>query len=1204
MGNSRLSLVVGKARKNTPRISKILILSLLMLPILSGLGLRGQERERKPFVQRSIPQGDTLFTELDAERTGIQTTNRYDDPRMWGDLHSEYNVGAIGSGVAIGDYDSDGRPDVFVVSKLESGRLFRNLGDWRFEDVTEAAGLLDESRVWKQGASWVDVDNDGWLDLYLCRFDAPNQLFMNQGDGTFREEARERGLAVVSASGAGCFADYDRDGWLDVYLQTNIKSAVESIEGERDYLFRNNGDGTFTDVTEAAGISLQPTQGHSATWWDQNEDGWLDIYTANDFAVADFLYRNNGDGTFTNVIDEALPHTPFSAMGSDIGDIDNDGDMDFFVADMAGSDWEFSQRGLTDSRRRMEDEYNDDPHTAVQVHHNILFLNTGTERSLDVAYLAGLEGTDWTWSPRFEDLNCDGRVDLFVTNGMDREHNNLDFIVKKLSAVNVMSRIRITKLMPLLAQRNLAYENLGDMRFEEVGAKWGLDKLGVSFGSALGDLDGDGDLDIVFVNYQQGATVLRNDSQAGRRLAVELRGKDSNQFGIGAKVELKSGSGIQTRRLLGTRGYLSTNEAMAQFALGEGEELEWVRVTWPNGRQQRIEGLETGFRYRIDEPDWSEQEETASSEPQTTLFREASAELGLDVVQREEEREGTVSQALMPRRFNRRGPGIAMGDLDGDGVDEIVIGATSIDGAKIMRREDGVYRELDTGDLGEAPPINDGPPLIFDANADGLNDLLFTGGGAALPAEEPEYEPRLWLNQGGLRFARAPEGYLPSAPLSAGAAVAADFDRDGKLDLFLGGRLYPGYYPEPCFSALMIQGENGFEDATGDWSEDFFELGLVSSALASDVDGDGWLDLLVALEWGQVRCYRNEEGQRFVDVSEEWGYAQAGTGLWTSIAGTDFNGDGRIDYAVGNQGLNTIYQGSEAFPMRLYYGKFSRGSERQLILAFEQEGRYALVASRDQLAAKIPEVKTRFPSNDAFAAASLEDVFGSDALEAAELYQASELRSGVFLSQSAGGYAFSPLPRLAQISPIQGLVAEDFDGDGHEDLAMVMNDFSAIAPMGRFDSGLGLVLLGDGRGGFAEQSISQSGWSVSGDAKSLAVADFDGDAAPDTVVTRNKDRTLAFTNQVSKNMIRVAVRLEGKAGNPSGIGARLILTSQSAPTQMREIRCGGGMSSQSTASAFFALPEGIAGELTVLWSSGERARVDVDPDSGYIVVNE
>jgi hypothetical protein len=1156
-----------------------------------------------PFNPRSTPEGKTRFTELSPDRTGIVTTNRYDDPRMWSDLNREYQVGAFGSGVAVGDYDGDGAPDIFIVSKVESPRLFRNLGDWHFEDVTKAAGVEDDSRAWKQGAAFADVNNDGRLDLYVCRFNAPNQLYINQGNGTFKDEAVARGLAIVDASGMACFCDFNRDGWLDVYIQTNLRNASLSPEGQRDYLFRNNGDGTFVNVTDSAKILAQKTQGHSATWWDYDEDGWPDLYVANDFDVPDFLYRNNRDGTFTNVIDQVFPHTPFSSMGSDIGDADNDGHIDLLSADMAGTTHEKTLRGVANQRAQLEPTLNERMNTAIQLLDNVLYLNTGTGRCLEAAHLAGVAGTDWTWSTRFEDLDNDGRLDLFVTNGMEREQINVDLVTKRLTALSPNERINIMKRSPILKEANLAFVNRGDLRFQEIGREWGLDQVGVSLGAAFGDFDGDGDLDLVFTNYQQGATVLRNDSLRGNSVVIALRGTASNRFGVGARVEATTKSGTQVRQLTLARGYLSTSEPVLHFGFGDDEIITRLRIVWPGGHIQTLENLRVGRRFTITEPDGSGNEPA----PRVPVrFEEVSGSMALALTQREEALEGTIPQPLLPRRFNRRGPGVAVGDLDGDGIDEIVLGATTVDGAKMLQRRGSTYQMVQGDSVGQNPAVNDGPALIFDANGDGLNDLLLTGGGAALPAESPEYEPRLWFNDGHGKLSPARAEFLPSAPISVGAAVAADFDRDGKLDVFLGGRLLPGYYPETPTSALFLQQDGKMADATREFAPGLREVGLVTSALCTDVDNDGWIDLVVTLEWGGVRFFRNEAGRGLKDVSDQRGFNTAGGGLWTSIAAADFNHDGVLDYALGNLGLNTAYVASREHPLRMFAGDFSGTGATRLVEGVDLGGDLFPLAGRYELAARIPAVLKRFPANDRYAAATLHEILGREALAKASLRQANELNSGVLLSQPSGGFSFAPLPRAAQISPVQGMVAADFDGDGNGDLLLANNDYSPIPARGRWDGGLGWLLLGDGRGGFNPMPADRSGWLVPGNAKGLALIDLDSDACPDAIVTRNNQSTLAFRNAPAKDTLYLALRLRGRGGNPTAVGARVTLEGSDGALQVAEIYAGGGYASQSTSCVFLSLPgknkNGV--KLRVRWPSGTSTEVPLPEQGGYLTVVE
>ncbi len=570
-----------------------------------------------PLAHRSGPRGTTMFTELDPAQTGVVTENNYADPEMWTSRDKEFALGAIGTGMAIGDYDGDGRPDLFVVSKTEACRLFRNLGNWKFQDVTEAAGLggepgwtdaikswigwggSDESRTWKQGASFADVDNDGRLDLYLCRFGAANRLFMNQGDGTFREEAAARGLALGDGSGVGAFCDYDRDGWLDVYIQTNLLDAAAHPNGQRDHLFHNNGDGTFTDATDRAGIAGE-TLAHSATWWDYDGDGWPDLYVANDFTPPDNLYRNNRDGTFTDVIDQVVPHMPYSAMGSDSGDVDNDGRIDFLAADMAATTHEKDQRGMASSREI--NAVSNRPTGAPQYPRNALYLNTGLGVMREAAELAGLAATDWTWAVRLEDLDNDGRLDAFFTNGMVREFQNADLRDEMVVAESMAESRRIVRSSPVLAESNLAFRNLGQLQFEDIGHAWGLDRSGVSFGAAFADLDGDGDLDLVFANYQGGVTLLRNDCDTGHRVTIALRGRVSNRYGIGSTVRIESASGVQVRSLIVVRGYLSSSEPIVHFGLGNDDRVRRVTVQWPSGCTQIFDDRDVDRHYTITEP--------------------------------------------------------------------------------------------------------------------------------------------------------------------------------------------------------------------------------------------------------------------------------------------------------------------------------------------------------------------------------------------------------------------------------------------------------------------------------------------------------------------------------------------------------------------------------------------------------------------------
>ncbi len=1175
-----------------------------------------------PLAAPSGPRGATMFTQLPPEQTGIVTENRYADPRMWGDRYQEFALGSIGTGVAIGDYDNDGRPDLLVVSKTEGCRLFRNLGNWKFEDVTAKAGLGGAPRAteqpkqsadgedekaaaepWRQGATFADVNNDGLLDIYVCRFGVPNLLYINQGDGTFKEEAAARGLAVVDASGMAAFCDYDRDGWLDVYVQTSMLDAARHPNGQRGHLFHNNGDGTFAEVTEHAGIYGE-TLSHSATWWDYDNDGWPDLYVADDFASSDRLYHNNRDGTFTDVVNQAVPHTPYSSMGADLGDVNNDGLIDLFVADMAATTHEKDQRGMATSRV-LNVAGNESPVAAPQYSHNTLYLNTGMGRCLEAAHLAGIAATDWTWSVRFEDLDNDGRLDLFVTNGMNREYQNADLRDRIVTAENLAERMRLMRSSPKLVETHLAYRNLGDLRFEEVGAKWGLNQRGVSFGAAFGDLDGDGDLDIVYANYEGGVTVLRNDSDHGHRLIVALRGTQSNRFGVGATVRIESASGPQVRQLVLARGYLSNSEPILHFGLGEDTVVKQLTVTWPNGQTQTFTDLAVDKHYTITEPS-TVSTPTAPPAPPPTQFSNVSEAANFSFASTELERPENSRQPLLPVRFNRRGPGLAIGDLNGDGREDALVGGTSGSPARILLADANRFTIAELPAL-TSNTVENGPILLFSAQGTGTTDILLTRSGANLPIGAPDYQPVLLFNDGHGSLQQAPEGTLPSLPISVGAVAAADFDRDGHLDVFLGARILPGQYPLSPRSALLANRGGKFEDVTDQIAPGLRNVGLVSSALWSDVDGDGWPDLVLALEWGQVKYFHNDQGQGFTDWTDKAGFASAGTGWWTSLASADFNGDGRPDYVVGNVGLNTPYHASPEYPALLFSGSFGETPAVQLIEAYYEGGKLYPWRTRKELGAQIPSLLRKYPRNDAYARATLGEILGEDKLAAARKFAATELRSGLFLSQPDGTYHFEPLPQLVQISPLQGMVAGDFDGDGNADIYAVQNSYAPVPEVGRFDGGLSQFLRGDGQGHFTAVPPRESGLMVPGDAKALAAVDLDGDGWPDFLLTRNNASALAFHNQGVAGRHSLRVTLRGPAGNPTGVGAQVSLEMTDGSRQTAEVFAGSGYYTQSTPACFFGWTDANPPRrLHLRWPNGSTstAVVPASPVTMTVSVSE
>ncbi len=1077
-----------------------------------------------PLAERSQGTGESLFTKLSAEQTGIVVPNPYDDPRMWGELYRELTFGAMGTGVAAGDYDNDGRPDLFVVSKTKTSLLFRNAGNWKFIDVTEAAGLVEaeessllvglfggddsaELKSWEQGVTWADINNDGWLDLYVCRHAAPNRLYVNQGDGTFVEEAETRGLAIVDGSGVGAFSDYDRDGDLDVYVQTNMMDYAQYPEGRPDYLLRNNGEGYFEDVTKLAGISGM-TSGHSVLWTDYNNDGWPDLYVVNDFAPPDQLYQNNGDGTFSNVTNTALPSMPFYGMGSDAADVDGNGTFDLFVADMAATTHEKDQRSMAGSRVRGQkhDEKSPEPPSYMRNH---LLLNTGTGVFREAAHLAELDATDWTWSVRWADFDLDGWPDLHVTNGMNREYHGADLLERIMISENPADPIRIMQDSPVLAEANLAFRNWGGLQFDRVTEDWGLTEVGVSFGAATADFDGDGDLDLVYTNYEGNPSVFRNDAQTGNRLVVELRGEESNRFGIGAKVTVEAGGRTQIQELQPTRGYLSSSEPVLYFGLGNSERIDRLVVAWPSGTRTEKAGIAANQRLNISDPGGNVYTSDQEAEGR---FIDAALHRNLKWQSAESDSPEINTQPLLPWRFDRGGARVVAGDYTGeDRTDLLVSGTTATPPRMLVANASGKFRPAPAPALSMWEGVSMGPMALLDGDGDGRLDLLVTGTGADTERSSTSYQPRFFMNRNG--FTDATEQILPTLSLRVGATAVADFDRDGDDDVFLGARLSPGRYPEAPPSVLLRNERGVFSDQAAPL--ELAELGMVTAAVWVDGDGDGWLDLVVANDWGRVRFLRNESGKNFVDETDRFGFDSGGRGWWRSLAVADFNGDGRPDIAAGNVGLNTPYHASVEAPISIHLANFGRSlrSQPTLIESYVENGRLFPRRERKEIAAQVRTVARSYRRTIDYAAATLPEIFGEDVLAAATKVQTDQLASGVFLSQTDGTWRFEAFPAIAQIAPAMKIIAGHFYEDQHMDLLLLQNDHSPLEVVGRFGGGLSQLLKGNGAGRFDPIPLKQSGVRIEGAVADAVAINVDDDEVDEVFITRLRDTSMLLDNQ-------------------------------------------------------------------------------------------
>ncbi|MCZ6683320.1 MAG: FG-GAP-like repeat-containing protein [Planctomycetota bacterium] len=1160
--------------------------------------------------------------------------------------------GFAAGGVCIGDCDGDGKPDIYLVGQVGPNKLYRQVAPMRFEDVTERAGVSGGA-AWGAGATFIDIDNDSDLDLYVCNYDSPNLLYVNQGDGTFRELGAAAGLAFRGASIMAAFADIDRDGDLDVYLLTNrIYSPIGRVRrprviktqeglalqpgfeethrlqtrvvngerqqfmvqaGQRDRLYRNNGDGTFTDISAEAGIAGNHP-GLSATWWDFNQDGWPDIYVSNDYWDADRMYRNNGNGTFTDVIRSSVPHCPWFSMGADLADINNDGRVDFLAADMSGTTHFVSKMtmgDMADSRWFLESA---EPRQYMR---NALYLNTGTDRFMEVAYLAGLASTDWTWSVKFGDLDNDGRVDAFFTNGTLNQSFNPDFA----SQQEILSRALrfryvghqesedahwdLYRKAPPRRESNLAFRNLGDLRFERTESRWGLDRVGISFAAALSDLDRDGDLDLVVGNLGEAVSVYRNRSASGRSVLLRLVGVSSNRFGIGCTVRLRSASGPQVRQVTLARGYMSANEPIVHFGMGADEIIERLAVEWPSGHRQAFENLQTNRLYTITEPDGVPP--PAKTSPRTVpRFREAAKDLGLTDRHRETPFDDYARQPLLPQKHSQLGPGLAWGDADGDGDEDLFVGgAAGQAGRLFIDSGGGRFSGPIRGPWEDDRRCEDMAPLWFDADSDGDMDLYVSSGGVECPPGDDVLRDRLYLNDGQARFEKAAAGALPDVADSSGVVVAADFDGDGDLDLFVGGRIIPGRYPLTPDSRLLRNEAGRFADCTDVAAPGLRHAGLVTGALWSDADNDGRLDLLIALEWGGVRFWRNTGG-KLVDRSIDAGL-EGETGWWNGITGTDIDSDGDIDYVVTNLGLNTKYHAEPDRPARLYYGDFDGSGRARLVEAEYENDRLFPVRGRSCSSAAMPFIGAKFSTFESFARADLAGIYTPEAVAGAETFEAVRFHSAVLINSGKARFELRPLPALAQAAPGYGVVAADLDGDSHPDVCIAQNNFSPQPETGRMDGGLCMLLRGSRAGTLSPVFPVESGLIVPGDVKGLSLCDLDRNGWPDLVMTQNDGPLLAFLNTGSESDGHcrvVAVRLRGPAGNPNAVGARISVLGRNGARQTAEVYCGSGYLSQSTSWQFFGVEGGDdrPRRLIVRWPDGRQSSHVIDSSKARVTL--
>lgn len=1073
---------------------------------------------------------NTLFQQITSSHSGIHFNNKIIETDSINplDIVNIYN----GGGVGIGDFNNDGLADIYFTGSLVPNRLYLNRGNFKFQDVTETAGVNGDGR-WGRGVAVIDINNDGLQDIYVCNtiyedsMKRRNLLYINNGKGKddiphFSDSAAAYGLDIHVQSTMASFFDYDNDGDLDMYLTVNeatsannpnrFASTSKNISVSKGRLYRNDFDSLkmhviFHDVSPSAGITLDGF-GHGATIADINQDGWKDIYVSNDFLSDNILYINNGNGTFTDRSKEYFKHTSYNAMGQDIADINNDGLVDVVELDMSPEDNYRKKMMLNASNTTTIQNFDLYGHQYQYVR-NTLQLNRGPRVGendsmkapvfSEISYLSGVAQTDWSWSPVVADFDNDSYRDIIITNGFPKDVSDHDFMVYNDNVSASTPKAEIVSNIPQIKLRNYAYGNNGNATFHNRTFEWGLGIPSFSNGAAYADLDNNGTMDLVINNINDEAFVYRNSGfkkdSPNNYLKIEFKGDKKNIDGLGTWVDIYYGDGKhQMYENNPYRGYLSSMQRIAHFGLGKTDLVDSVVVRWPNGKKQIINKVIANQILHVNISDatmpylWKQ-----NSSAEKPLFKEISKAAGINYKHIDVNHIDFNIQTTLPHKLSEYSPALASADLDGNGLDDIVVGGNSLIPAQILFQEKNqtfTKRALITDSTSKIE-YEDAGVLLFDANNDGATDVYIAGGGYRFKANGPNYQDRFYLNDGRGKFTMQANA-VPENHTSKLCVKAIDYNDDGKLDLFVSGRVEPWQYPKPVSSFILRNDSEEkqikFTDVSDEVAPALKSIGMVCDAVYSDFDNDNNRDLILTGEWMPITFLKNVNG-KFVNVTDQSGVSEA-SGWWNSIVAGDFRHTGRIDYIVGNVGLNTFYHASDEHPVYITAKDLDGNGGYDAIPSLFLEDRTGALKEfpaqgRDEVIERMPSMKKRFKNYKSFATATFDEIFPPENRKDAVRLRATMLQSCYLRNDGAAKFTLIPLPMEAQVSVLNGMVADDFDDDGHLDVLINGNDFGTEVTIGRYDALNGLLLKGDGKGNFVPLSIQQSGIFIPGNGRAL-----------------------------------------------------------------------------------------------------------------------